>query len=207
MRKTRLPLFLAFLNVVPMSTRAQAVFRLEPPRIVVESSGVPVYDVKAFGARCDGVTDDTTAIGAAYTVASKSTGGGIVHFPHSTGPCVFSTLTVPAGSLSTGWIVSVFDNGLLGTQIKVSSFDAFIGHSGSFQSLSGNFDMAPNATWEQRNVTSDTPLVDVTNLGSVYFEGINMAGTNTSETMHIHDTLGAGAVGILLVNCQVQNAS
>jgi len=43
----------------------------------------PVYNVKGFGAKGDGETDDTTAIQAAIDAAGES-GGGIVYFPPGT---------------------------------------------------------------------------------------------------------------------------
>lgn len=49
-----------------------------PARAAVESDGR--YDVRAFGARGDGVTLDTDAINAAVKAAAAA-GGGTVHFP------------------------------------------------------------------------------------------------------------------------------
>jgi hypothetical protein len=52
-----------------------------------------VYNVKAYGAKGDGTTDDTTAIQAAITAVGSS--GGIIQFP--TGNyAIYSTLNIPA---------------------------------------------------------------------------------------------------------------
>ena len=50
-------------------------------------------DVRAFGAKCDGTTNDQTAIAAAISAVTST--GGIVNFPDGT--CVVTGLTVPGG--------------------------------------------------------------------------------------------------------------
>lgn len=60
------------------------------------SSGAGIYDVRAFGARCDGVTDDTVANQTAITAASNA-GRGQVLIP---GPSLISdTLTINADNV------------------------------------------------------------------------------------------------------------
>lgn len=54
--------------------------------------GGQVYDVKAYGAKGDGSTDDTAAVAAAISAAAT---GGKVYFP--AGTYVTSTITLPSG--------------------------------------------------------------------------------------------------------------
>jgi Pectate lyase superfamily protein len=68
----------------------------------ISLGGVPIFNVKSYGAKCDGSTDDTTAIAAAYTAATAGPINGIVYFPPSSGACKFTTLTIPAGTGSQG---------------------------------------------------------------------------------------------------------
>jgi pectate lyase-like protein len=54
-------------------------------RLNANFAGTPWYDVKAFGALGDGVTDDTTAIQSALDAAhTNTTASGIVFFPRGT---------------------------------------------------------------------------------------------------------------------------
>ena len=62
------------------------------------TNGHGVYNVLAFGAQCDGITDDSTAVQAAINAAG---GGGVVLFP--TGTCVVgATIILPSGVTLAG---------------------------------------------------------------------------------------------------------
>lgn len=79
----------------------------------------PWYDITAWGAKCDGATDDTAAIQAALTAANTAHGGK-VFVPMGTNACVVATNLVmddflnvtligasqgsPAGATPRGWI-------------------------------------------------------------------------------------------------------
>jgi hypothetical protein len=52
----------------------------------------PIFDVTQFGARGDGLTDDTAAVQAAISAAGRS-GRGLVYFPSSSGCYMVSGLT------------------------------------------------------------------------------------------------------------------
>ncbi len=59
-------------------------------------SGIPIFNVKTFGAVGDGVTDDSAATQAALTAAGAATNGGTVFFPP--GVYLFATgLIKPSG--------------------------------------------------------------------------------------------------------------
>ena len=64
-----------------------------------------VYDVRAFGARCDGVVDDSVAIQAAVTAACTT--GGTVLVPNGTGagnsPCLIRDTITVAPVPSASW--------------------------------------------------------------------------------------------------------
>jgi len=173
-------------------------------------SGQPWYDVTAWGAKGDGVTDDTAAITAAYTQAASDLhaagfgGGGTVYFPHSSGCYKFSTLTIPSGSANGGWIVSLFDNGICGSTIYPGNYTSFIGRSGSFQGLGGAFGYANYTTWTNL-VDQSAPLVDLFGVGTVYFEGINIECYSSTECVHMHDNSGTGTVEVTLNKSLINN--
>lgn len=56
------------------------------------------YDVRAYGALCDGSTDDTTAVQDAITAATST--GGIVKFP--AGICMVTNITLASGVVLQG---------------------------------------------------------------------------------------------------------
>jgi hypothetical protein len=158
-------------------------------------SGTPWFDIKAFGSVCDGATNDTTDINNSYTAANTSPGGGAVYFPHSSGACKFGTLTIPSSPGAQGWLVSTFDNSILGNQIIIGSNNAFRGQSGSTLGLSGSFVYGPYSTWEQAGGAT-TDFVDLNAVNQNWFEGINFEAndaSNTIATVHSHDT-GGGCI-------------
>jgi hypothetical protein len=180
------------------------------PGDVYFKSGAPWYDVKAYGAKCDGVTDDTRAITSAYTqlvndlaANGGNSSGGLVYFPRSSGPCKVTTLTIPSNN--KGWIVSVFDNGLLANMIFPSTNNAFIGRSGNFQGLSGVFLRGPNATWVQ-NSGQSAALVDLLGASQVYFEGLNIESAGANAAVHMHDNAGTGSVYVFFHHSMVESA-
>src|SRR5690348_8659001 len=67
----------------------------------VQDQGGQVFNAKAYGAVCDGATDDTTAIQAAITAAAAVNGTALV--PSSAAGCVVATfLTMPASVTLAG---------------------------------------------------------------------------------------------------------
>ena len=69
-----------------------------------------VYDVRAYGAKCDDSTDDTAAIQAAIDAAEATGQGGVVQFP--VGICIHTALTMDEpGVILRGMGASTSNNG------------------------------------------------------------------------------------------------
>jgi Pectate lyase superfamily protein len=124
-----------------------------PPTLSHLYDGSTRFNVKAFGAVCDGVTDDTEAIQKTYNEAGKAMGGqggaGIVYFPPSTGYCKATILVTPNMWYPQGWLVSLFDNGLFVQTIHPGNNNAFIGRTSNFAGWGNVFLWGPNAEWQQ----------------------------------------------------------
>jgi hypothetical protein len=171
-------------------------------------SGVPWYDVKAYGAVCDGTTDDTTAVTAAVTAmlananASATSGPGPIYFPRSSGACKFNGSAFNfAQPTYRGWLYVIMDNDfiLTGSIRPIVSTLAFVGHGSSFQGLGGTFAYAPTVSWI---ASGNFPVLDLTCTSpgvcanSEYFQGVSFIGWNnaggTVGPVHIHGTTANG---------------
>ena len=87
--------------------------------------GGAVFNVKAYGAKGDGSTDDTTAINSAIA-AVNSAGHGILFFPQGvyvSAACAFTTITVPVLIEGTGQS-HTWDSTTTGSQINCGSATA-----------------------------------------------------------------------------------
>lgn len=85
----------------------------EAPRVIAPSGAAPqtVYDVRAFGAKGNGMTVDTRAINRAIDAAATA-GGGTVHFPSGTFLCYTIHLkSKVALYLDQGTIILAADTG------------------------------------------------------------------------------------------------
>ena len=185
---------------------AVRVARPDPaPQQVPTVPGAIAYNVKNFGAVCDGVTDDTAAIQQTYNAAGSAMGrkggAGVVYFPPSTGYCKVSSLRTPSMGYDKGWLVSVFDNGLYANSIYPGDNNAFIGRTSNFAGLGNAFLWGPNAEWQQPKGTIG-PLVDINGGDQIYFEGINFAATQP-VAIHMHDNNGRGVVNTTFNRCSV----
>lgn len=187
------------------------------PPVVSPSPTDPVatsattFNVKNFGAVCDGKRDDTVAIQTAYDAAAQamasSGGAGIVYFPPSTGFCVVGTLHTPSMGFGQGWLTTVFDNGLF---IKGTFYpgndNAFIGRTSNFGSMAGSFLWGPTAEWEKPHWSnvSDDAVVTLAGVREVYFEGINIADAAHELPLAIS---GHNSASILLTNINFKHCS
>jgi hypothetical protein len=160
-------------------------------------SDAPWYDVKAFGAVCDGVTDDTMAITAAVTAWSGNLSGntssaGVLYFSRSPHPCKFNG-NVFHVSHNKGWLYVLMDNSFLLTgPVTPTPLTAFVGRSGNFQGLGGMANLHPNVTWLP--TASGAEALNITgNVGGLYFEGINFENNGGSlSPVHLRGTAASG---------------
>lgn len=65
---------------------------------LVTDQGAQVFNVKAYGAKCDGSTDDTTSIQAAITAAASVS--GTVFVPSGVNPCVIASFITLPGQMT-----------------------------------------------------------------------------------------------------------
>jgi hypothetical protein len=157
----------------------------------------PWFDVKAFGAVCDGVTDDTKAITAAVTAWSSNLSGtassaGVLYFPRSPHPCKFNG-NVFNVTHNQGWLYVLMDNSFLLTgPVTPTPLTAFVGRGGNFQGLGGMANLHPNVTWLPS--ASGVEALNITgNVGGLYFEGINFENNGGSlSPVHLRGTSAAG---------------
>lgn len=185
-----------------------------PPREMISPFLISTirFNVKNFGAVCDGKTDDTAAIQSAYDTAamamSTAGGAGVVYFPASTGYCVVSTLHLPSMGYPQGWLYSFFDEGLLVTNtIFPGDNNAFVGRTSNFEAMGNGFLWGPSAEWQKPKwpgVTS-APVVDLNGVRQVYFNGIAFADPSgmADSVVHIHDDNGRGSNNLAFDHCSV----
>lgn len=187
---------------MPTTPRQQAAIIPGPT-----TQGLSRFNVKNFGAVCDGATDDTTAVQNAYNAAAqalaKSGGAGIVYFPPSSGPCVVDTIHVPNMTYGEGWLISEFENGLnIMDTLYPGNNSAFIGVTST--GLNSVFQLAPNAVWQKPKwATSQKAVVTLTNVDQVYFQGISIFNSYIFPAVLEQDQNGLGVVNIKWERCSI----
>lgn len=184
-----------------------------PQERVNRFAPVTDYNVKNFGAVCDGSTDDTAAIQNAYDTAAvamnKQGGTGVVYFPPSSGYCKVSTLHIPSMGYAQGWLTSIFDNGLFVTDaIYPGKNNAFIGRTSNFAGMGNVFLWGPSAEWQKPKIAGITqaPVLDMQGASQIYFEGIAFgdASEGATETIHMHDdSNGHGDTNVFFNRCSI----
>lgn len=66
-----------------------------------DMAGIQVYNIRTYGAKVDGVTDDSAAVTAAIN-AAKATAGGIIFFPRGTTKLGGQASTIDLGATNQG---------------------------------------------------------------------------------------------------------
>jgi hypothetical protein len=116
-----------------------------------------VFDVVAYGAKCDGVTDDTAAfnrtISAWQGIRNPKGGGGILYIPRSYGACVVTGGSINfASGNNGGWLRWIEDNSLLVKNSPIRMIGTinihFEGRTGSALGLFGAGYSDGGTTWE-----------------------------------------------------------
>jgi hypothetical protein len=177
----------------------------QPP--IMEVGGGPIFNVKDFGAVCDGKTDDTTAIQNAYSAAAQAMnhqgGAGIVYFPPSSGYCVVGTLHVPNMGYGQGWLISKFENGLYITDsLYPGNNTAYIGLTST--GLNNSFLWGPAAVWEKPKwSTTSNPIVTLTDVTQAYFEGISIFNNYIYPAVLETDKNGKGVTNVKWKHCSI----
>lgn len=142
----------------------------------LDTDAVNISNVKYWGAKGDGVTDDTVAINAALTYANSIGGGSVL---------------VPAGTYAVSNVVTVYSN------CKLYGSGTLLQSGTDFTYLTGEFLPAPENTSVSGIVYVKSNAVNVT------IDGISVTGnwnTNVAGTV-LHGIL----VGKDTTNCTVMN--
>jgi len=174
----------------------------------------PWLDVTAYGAKCDGATDDTMAIASAIStwnqnLSGNTTSAGVLYFPRGANPCKFNG-SVFSVTHNKGWLYVLMENGFLLTgPVTPTSLTSFVGRGGNFQGLGGTANLGHNITWMPAGTAIEA--LNISGNGSgFYFEGINFENsglTSTVSPVHFHAIGGGGPAFINIVNCQINSNS
>lgn len=184
--------------------------------------GAPWFDVVAYGAKCDGTTDDTSAFNtaiAAWQAANFTNHGGAVLSipPGQSGACAINgpSISIASGN-NGGFIRWVEDNSLL---IKVGTLTCggcqnihFEGRSGGTEGLSGASQSDGGTTWESNG--NYTPLT-ITGLSSgnitaqaLTFDGFNFAVNGSACSVKLLDQgVNSGVTQIKFSNTTFNQAT
>ena len=136
------------------------------------------YDVRSYGAKCDGITDDTTAINNTISAASAA-GGGTIEFP--AGTCVMDSAMAIPYTGSTNPVQEPLR--LTGT---ASSPDSYLGNSqyGTSAPIGGT-------TLDLRYAGGDgthVAKIDTRGAGSLQIDHLTIKSSGTDATTFIFTT-------------------
>lgn len=175
------------------------------------TGGLPWYVVTnpPFNAKCDGMTDDSTAFAAAIA-AQEANKGGIVYVPNGPMPCVIS-LNVFANHVAAttdSWLYVWLDNSLLinGGTISGSQEIAFVGRAGAQAGFLGFFTAANSVSWTP--TSSGISALAIRNSEAITFESISFApsatGTMSVPTVKNLETTSMGSALFSFSNTTIQ---
>lgn len=159
------------------------------PAVVLDKSG-QVFNVKAYGAKGDGTTDDTSAIQSALSAAPS---GSVVFMPYGS-YVVSAPITIPPGvtlqgSSRTFWFPSEggTPNGVLAPQTKVVASVAFSG--------AAIIQMVDKDTGGYSAASGNQSIVNIT------VDGSSLPGGNTVDGFRTYGSV----MGVTMQNCAAGN--
>ena len=159
------------------------------PAVLLDKSG-QVFNVKAYGAKGDGTTDDTSSIQTALNAANS---GAVVFMPYGN-YVVSSSLTIPPGitlqgSSRTFWFPSEGGtaNGVLAPQSKIVPSASFSG--------TAVLKMVDKDTGGYSAASGNQSILGVT------IDGSNLPGGNTVDGFQTYGSV----MGVTMQNCAVAN--
>jgi hypothetical protein len=195
-------------KLLPVGNEDQPQSERRPAATAAAPSEPGWFNIKNYGAYCDGVTDDTVAVAAAINaavVSLNSTGSAILHFPASSGVCKTNGFTIPQHA---HWLYVLFENSLkLTGEVVPAPNTAFVGFTGSTEGLEGTSLHGPKATWSARGLS--VPMVNMTggaggvSMYGLYFSGIGFVedGTPTQPLWLFSEVGGIGAGNVHCIDC------
>jgi hypothetical protein len=128
-------------------------------------------NVKDYGARGNGITDDTPAMLAAITEAIARPGGNVVYFP-ATNPSYLIASPLRLPPTNNRWVTLFFDGKVtLDATIEMNSLYAIHGNSSG---SGASFSKGPMASFEVRSA-SVNPAIHISGKTSVRIENIKIA--------------------------------
>jgi hypothetical protein len=188
------------------------------PLSTISSSGggVPWFNVKTYGAKGDGATDDTAAINAAIAALNAATNGGVLYFPASTYLVTSATTTITKPFLMQGDGISC---SFISCNTSVIAFSCQNGQ-GTVKNMQFNFTGTPPAGSGSRGfqVTSTGGAQQTVNFETCWFDsfyigldfqaGQSCCVTNTHFYRHVnaalnfHNTFGVDIGDFCVSNCE-----
>jgi hypothetical protein len=176
-----------------------------------------VFDVVAYGAKCDGFTDDTVAfnrtISAWQSTRNSKGGGGILYIPRSYAACVVTGGSVKfASGNNGGWLRWIEDNSLLVKASPIRLIGAsnihFEGRTGSALGLFGAGYSDGGTTWETEGnfpaliLQGGNGQTTGATVESIAFDNFNfeLNGDSGACAVQIRDDPGGSGYGVTKIN-------